>query len=201
MDFTSFIHQTDDDDIDGIADDGYIMAGYTESFGAGRRDVWVLKLDHNGNVGNLCNLVDTTNTTPTDTTVSGVNTATVPFSTSVSGTVSTSTQSDSYITEHVECSGYTETNPKSWANEYGGSDDDFANSIQQTSDGGYIVAGYTSRSFGEGVYDVWVLKLNPDGTIDWQRTYGGVVIVDQAAVSDCTNQNLNFFSKHLCLSR
>jgi len=60
-----------------------------------------------------------------------------------------------------------------WARTYGGSDYDLANSIQQTSDGGYIVAGLTGDSFLEGEYDIWVLKLDSDGNIEWQRTYGG----------------------------
>jgi uncharacterized delta-60 repeat protein len=59
-----------------------------------------------------------------------------------------------------------------WAATYGGADTDRANSIQQTSDGGYIVAGET-RSFSAGWTDVWVLKLRPDGTVEWQRAYGG----------------------------
>jgi len=44
--------------------------------------------------------------------------------------------------------------------------------IQQTTDGGYIVAGETS-SFGAGGSDVWVLKLNSAGGIIWQKTLGG----------------------------
>jgi len=59
-----------------------------------------------------------------------------------------------------------------WAKTYGGTGDDYAYSIQQTSDGGYIVAGYTGSS-GAGLADFWVLKLKSDGTVDWQKTYGG----------------------------
>jgi uncharacterized delta-60 repeat protein len=59
-----------------------------------------------------------------------------------------------------------------WARTYGGSNSDVAYSIQQTSDGGYIVAGETI-SFGAGSCDIWVLKLNSAGNIEWQRTYGG----------------------------
>ena len=47
-----------------------------------------------------------------------------------------------------------------------------AYSIQQTSDGGYIVAGVTD-SFGAGDYDAWVLKLDGNGNVQWQKTYGG----------------------------
>ncbi len=60
-----------------------------------------------------------------------------------------------------------------WAMLYGGSGNDWANSVQQTSDGGYIVAGYT-ESFGEGLWDIWILKLSFAGDIEWQRTYGGL---------------------------
>ncbi|MGB9789308.1 MAG: delta-60 repeat domain-containing protein [Thermotoga caldifontis] len=50
-----------------------------------------------------------------------------------------------------------------WAKWYGGSSYDRAYSIQQTSDGGYIVAGYTG-SFGAGG-DVYILKLDSDGNL------------------------------------
>ncbi len=59
-----------------------------------------------------------------------------------------------------------------WAKTYGGTILDQALSIQQTSDGGYIVAGDT-LSFGAGGYDLWVLKLNSNGDVIWQKTYGG----------------------------
>ena len=59
-----------------------------------------------------------------------------------------------------------------WQRAYGGSGDDRAQAIQQTSDGGYIVAGYTN-SFGLGNYDVWILKLDSAGAIQWQKTLGG----------------------------
>jgi uncharacterized delta-60 repeat protein len=61
-----------------------------------------------------------------------------------------------------------------WQKTYGGSGGtwDAASSVQETFDGGYVVAGYTN-SFGQGDSDVWVLKLNANGTIVWERTYGG----------------------------
>lgn len=59
-----------------------------------------------------------------------------------------------------------------WIKTYGGSEPDFHSSLQQTADGGYIVAGGT-RSFGEGNEDIWVLKLDSDGNITWQKAYGG----------------------------
>ena len=60
-----------------------------------------------------------------------------------------------------------------WAKTYGGIGDvDKASSIQQTTDGGYIVFGQTN-SFGVGLYDWWILKLASDGTVTWQKTLGG----------------------------
>jgi len=53
-----------------------------------------------------------------------------------------------------------------WAMTYGGSNYDSAHSIQQTTDGGYIVAGETfSFGVGNGYEDILVLKLNADGTV------------------------------------
>jgi transcriptional regulator CtsR len=60
----------------------------------------------------------------------------------------------------------------SWAKTYGSSSkSEFANSIQQTSDGGYILAG-DAYSYGPYVYKDLVLKLDPNGNILWQRSYG-----------------------------
>jgi len=60
-----------------------------------------------------------------------------------------------------------------WARTFGGTSDDYAYSIIQTTDGGYAVAGFT-YSFGAGNDDFLVLKLNPDGSLAWARTFGGM---------------------------
>ena len=57
-----------------------------------------------------------------------------------------------------------------WAKCYGGSSDDYASSIQQTSDGGYIIAGTSSSNDGDvsgnhGGEDFWIVKLSPDTII------------------------------------
>ena len=60
-----------------------------------------------------------------------------------------------------------------WIKTYGGTNyADIACSIQQTSDGGYVVAGWT-HAFGAGDEDAWVLKLDSNGNVQWQKTYGG----------------------------
>ena len=65
-----------------------------------------------------------------------------------------------------------------WQKCLGGSRDDQAYSIQQTSDGGFIVAGYTESNDGdvEGIHsarDFWVVRLNSSGDIVWQKCLGG----------------------------
>ncbi|HAA89563.1 MAG TPA: hypothetical protein DCE07_03145 [Peptococcaceae bacterium] len=59
-----------------------------------------------------------------------------------------------------------------WERTFGGDRCDYAWSICQTRDGGYIVAGGT-ESFGAGIYDVYLIKLNQEGEKEWERTYGG----------------------------
>lgn len=67
-----------------------------------------------------------------------------------------------------------------WTKLLGGSVDETAFSVQQTVDGGYILAGTTSSSASGditqpsyGLEDVWVVKLDPSGNINWQKLYGG----------------------------
>ncbi len=67
-----------------------------------------------------------------------------------------------------------------WQKSLGGSDRDGAESIQQTTDGGYIVAGYTESNDGDvlgnhyhGQEDYWIVKLDGSGTIQWQKSFGG----------------------------
>jgi len=91
-------------------DGGYIVAGYTLTFGAGGYDAYLIKTDASGDT--------------------------------------------------------------MWTRTYGGTGDDQGYSVQQTSDGGYIVAGSTS-SFGAGSGDVYLIKINAAGNTEWTRTYGG----------------------------
>jgi len=59
-----------------------------------------------------------------------------------------------------------------WERTFGGGSEESGNSLQETSDGGYIIAGYTN-SYGEGVNDVYLVKTDADGVLQWERTYGG----------------------------
>jgi hypothetical protein len=93
------------------ADSGYIIAGSTLSFGAGGKDVYLIKTNADGNV--------------------------------------------------------------QWNKAYGGANDDWAQSVIQTSDSGFIVAG-TTLSFGVGSSDTYVIKTNSLGDTIWIKTSGGV---------------------------
>lgn len=74
--------------------------------------------------------------------------------------------------------GFAQTPSIEWQKSLGGSGNDYANSITQTSDGGYVVAGYTNSVDGDvvgnhGGDDVWVVKLSPTGVVEWSKALGG----------------------------
>lgn len=62
-------------------------------------------------------------------------------------------------------------NPQ-WEKTYGGKDADEGLAMAQASDGGYIIAGST-RSFGNGGSDIYLVKTNTRGDLQWEKTYGG----------------------------
>ncbi|MHA2100555.1 MAG: hypothetical protein ACW99A_17915, partial [Candidatus Kariarchaeaceae archaeon] len=56
---------------------------------------------------------------------------------------------------------------------YGGGGEERGTSIELTSDGGYIMCGSTS-SYGAGSHDIYIVKINNSGNLEWSRTYGGL---------------------------
>src|SRR6185436_8116718 len=64
-----------------------------------------------------------------------------------------------------------------WQQCYGGSDSDVARYVQQTADGGYVVIGFALSNDGDvtgnhGNNDIWVIKTNSSGTLQWQKCFG-----------------------------
>jgi len=96
-----------------VSTGGFAIAGYTNSYGAGSSDAWLVRTDANGNL--------------------------------------------------------------LWSRTYGGSGWDQGFSLVELSTGGFAIAGYT-YSFGAGDSDVWLLRTASDGTLLWNKTYGGAAI-------------------------
>ncbi len=97
-----------------------------------------------------------------------------------------SKSNDGDITEHHGAAGSDDywitkldhTGTIEWQKSFGGTSADAAFSIEPTTDGGYIVTGYTASNDGDvsnvnGSLDCWVVKLLSNGTIDWQKALGG----------------------------
>jgi uncharacterized delta-60 repeat protein len=144
------------------SDGGYVVSGYTDSFGAGEGDFWVLKLDLNGAIEWQKTYGGT-----------GNDQAWCIQQTNDGGYV-VAGETDSFGAGLLDIwiLKLTSTGSVTWQKTYGGANNDHLRSIQQTSDGGYIVGGDT-YSFGAGDVDAWILKLASNGSVIWQKTYGG----------------------------
>jgi hypothetical protein len=142
------------------ADGGYIMAGGTSSFGAGRGDFYLVKTDSLGDT-----LWTRTYGGSDDDGASSVQ-QTADGGYIVAGSTSSFGVGGDFYLVKTNSSGYT-----LWTRTYGGSAGDRANSVQQTADGGYIVAGSTS-SFG-AAGDFYLVKTDSSGDTLWTRNYGG----------------------------
>ncbi len=161
-------------------DGGYFVCGVTSSTNGdvignhGAGDIWVLKLDSLG-------------ATQWQKALGGswIEYAGEAVQTADGGYViaghTTSIDGDllfSYGQEDIWVIKLTAAGEIEWSNTFGGNIQDIANSIRQTADGGYIVAGGTSSQNGHvstahGQLDMWVFKLTPAGELEWERSLGG----------------------------
>ena len=145
-------------------DKGYIAVGTTESFGAGKKDIFIVKTD---SVGNL------------------------QWSKSYGGKdidlgmyIDKSTDGNYFVTGHSASYGnqYTDAilmkiNPSGniiWAKNYTLNNSEYTNHVTATPDGGCVLLGETMKYLGKGKdSDVLVLKIKNDGQLQWAKKYGG----------------------------
>jgi hypothetical protein len=144
------------------ADGGYCFAGYTRSFGAGKEDYWLVKLDSSGNM--IWN--QTYGGEAADFAFSVIATSDAGYAV-VGYTGSFGAGGNDFWLIKTDISGYME-----WNRTFGGVDDDYACALAETEDSGYILAGYT-RSYGAGRDDYWLIKTDSYGNVEWNRTFGG----------------------------
>ena len=144
------------------ADGSYIVAATLAAPGTEGWDAWVLKLDRTGGV-----MWQKTYGGPGREWVADMQTSTDGGFVLGGSTDSYGSGANDFWILKLDASGTIV-----WQKAYGGPRNDGAASIQLTADGGYIVAGSTS-SFGAGGLDALVMKLDAEGSIIWQWTYGG----------------------------
>ena len=163
-------------------DGGYILGGGSSSADAddgdvsihyGARDFWVVKIDELGNIeweksyggSNYDELRSLQQTTDGGYILGGE-------SSSSDENVSANYGDRDFWVVKIDELGNIE-----WEQNYGGSDYDILNSLQQTTDGGYILGGGSSSSDGNvsanyGSGDFWVVKIDNLGNIEWEQNYG-----------------------------
>jgi len=149
--------------VDQTTDGGYIITGYTRSYGTSGRNVWLIKTDADGN--ELWN--NTFGGTDDDEGKS------VQQTTDGGYIITGYSKSYGDGDEDVICIKTDANGDQDWMKIFGGDNDDAGSAVQQTSDGGYIIAGYT-WSYANGGADVWLIKLNADGDQEWSKNHGGL---------------------------
>jgi len=144
------------------SDGGYAIAGSTTSFGAGDWDVYVVKLDANGNL----QWTKTIGGGDWDVGTSLIQTADGGYAIAGSTTSFGVGEPDVYVVK-LNADGNLQ-----WTKSIGGKRGDLGFSLIQTSDGGYAIAGDT-KSFGAGSWDVYIVEVDANGNLQWTKTIGG----------------------------
>jgi hypothetical protein len=143
-------------------DGGYALAGYTTSFGAGNMDFWLVKTDADGEAlwsKTYGGTGDDKGYSLVATSDGGYALAGYTYSSGAGG-------SDAWLVK-TDAAGNVQ-----WNMTYGGTKADVGYFVVQTSDGGYAMTGYTASS-GAGSWDVWLIKTDATGNMEWNMTYGG----------------------------
>lgn len=176
-------------------DGGYILIGYSDSEdddvsgNHGLNDYWILKLDSQGNIKWQESLGGKMIDEPysIEQTEDG-GYILVGNSDSEDGDVGgTHSRSYDYWVVKINNNGKIQ-----WEKSLGGTGNDWGQSIRQTKDGGYIVAGCSESNDGDatgnhGKYDFWIVKLDSIGLIQWQRMIGGSDIDEAWSIQETTD--------------
>ncbi|GAB3713817.1 hypothetical protein GCM10027592_53320 [Spirosoma flavus] len=162
------------------SDEGVVVAGYTQSTNGdvtgtrGNRDFWVVKLDAQGNLLWQKTLGGTGSDAASGiTTTSDGGLVVVGYTSSTNGDVTGQHGGADFWVVKLDAQGNL-----LWQKTLGGTGYDYASSIATSSDGGLVVAGTIESTNGDvtgnhGDYDMWVVKLDAQGSLLWQKTLGG----------------------------
>ena len=143
-------------------DGGYAAAGYTESFGTGYRDMYIIKLNQSGSL----QWNKTIGGTGYDEALSIIQTVDDGYVVAGS-TNSFGADSLDMLVIKLDSIGSLQ-----WSKTIGGTGNNFAYSIIRTTDGGFVMAGSTT-SYGAGSRDFFIVKLDESGSLQWSKTIGG----------------------------
>ncbi len=176
-------------------DGGYIMAGDTSSIDEdvtgnhGGRDIWVVKINSTGTLqwkkalgGTSDDYSQSIRPTPDG----GYILAGATSSTDGDVTGNHGGYNDAWVVK------LSSTGSVQWQKTLGGTNDEYANSIQPTPDGGYILASTTFSTDGDvignhGIDDAWIVKLDATGAIVWQKALGGTAWEDVSSIQSTTD--------------
>ena len=142
-------------------DGGFMIAGFTNSFGEGNYDYWLVKTNSNGEM----QWNQTYGGSSWDEARSIIQSNDGGYA--IAGmTASFGAGSNDFWLVKTDVNGNVE-----WSQTYGGESYEKAHSLVETSDGGFALAGYVSYSVFEN--DFWVVKTDEYGNMQWNKTYGG----------------------------
>lgn len=148
-------------DVEQTSDGGYVLFGTTSSYGAGLSDFYLVKTD---NMGDTL-WTRTYGGIDYDYACSGQQTSDGGYI--IVGTTRVmSPYIDDVFVAKTDSNGDT-----MWTRTYGGPDDEMVYSVEQTSDGGFVI-GATTTSFGAGSSDMYIIKTDSLGDTLWTHTYG-----------------------------
>ncbi len=181
-----------------LNDGSYVIAGMSESVDVnvsgnhGWADFWIIKIDSDGNLlwqktlgGSLFEVAKSIKQTYDG----GFIIAGMSESTDGNVTINHG-KMDQWVVK-TNSSGDIE-----WQNSFGGYENDYAFSVQPINDG-YVVTGYTesndSNIIGNhGLRDIWLIKVNSNGNLEWQKTFGGTNDETAQSIIQTNDGNLIF---------